>query len=109
MYCEDLESGRLSVVVPVGRSQAGTSSVPMLIKFMCLGSDVGGINRRALRLIFTLEDEETHVLGRQVVDVKAVDQAINRSKLSIDSGPGLDGVARQRLHVEVESQSRRLG
>ena len=70
MYCEDFESGRLSVVVPLGQNQAGTSSVPMFMKFMCLGSDVGGINRRPLRVVFTLEDEESHVLGRQVVEVR---------------------------------------
>jgi hypothetical protein len=70
MYCEDLESGRLSVVAPLGTIQAGASSIPMLMKFMCLGSDIGGINRRPLRVIFTLEDEQTNVLGRQVIDVR---------------------------------------
>ena len=70
MYCEDLESGRLSVVVPLGRPQTGTSSIPMMLKFMCLGSDIGGINRRPLKIVFTLEDEKTNVLGRQVFEVR---------------------------------------
>ena len=70
MYCEDLESGRLSVVAPLGWTQGGASSISMLMKFMCLGSDVGGINRRPVRVIFTLEDENTNVIGRHVVDVR---------------------------------------
>ncbi len=37
---------------------------------MCLGSDVGGINRRPVRVIFTLENESREVVGRQSVDVR---------------------------------------
>ena len=45
-YHEDPSSGRLSTVFPVTRPHQGTDNVNRLMKFMCLGSDVGGINRR---------------------------------------------------------------
>ena len=70
MYCEDLASGRLSVLAPLDNLQQGDLSSSQLIKFMCLGSDVGGINRRAIRVIFTLEDNQARTLGRQVVEVR---------------------------------------
>ena len=40
------------------------------MKFMCLGSDVGGINRRPLKVIFTLETRGGQVVGRQVFDAR---------------------------------------
>ena len=70
LYCEDLTSGRLSVLVPIGQPQEGDTAIHQLVKFMCLGSDVGGINRRPLRVIFTLEDEQTNIFGRHVVEVR---------------------------------------
>ncbi len=33
----------------------GTDYCARLLKFMCLGSDPGGINRRPVRVVFTLE------------------------------------------------------
>ena len=69
-YQEDSQSGRLSVVVPFTQPQVGTDFCSHLFKFMCLGSDVGGINRRPLMVIFTLEDSAANVYGRDVVDVR---------------------------------------
>ena len=48
----------------------GTDRTRELIKFMCLGSDVGGINRRALKIIFSLETGGARVLGRKVFDLR---------------------------------------
>eukprot|EP00092_Neocalanus_flemingeri_P014191 GFUD01015311.1.p1 GENE.GFUD01015311.1~~GFUD01015311.1.p1 ORF type:complete len:525 (+),score=111.78 GFUD01015311.1:61-1635(+) len=69
-YGEDTESGRLSVVFPVQTPHQGTDKTSKLMKFMCLGSDVGGINRRPLKVIFTLEEGLGRVVGRKVVDVR---------------------------------------
>jgi len=69
-YCEDTDSGRLSVVMPVQTPHQGTDKISKLMKFMCLGSDVGGINRRPLKVIFTLEEGLGRVVGRKVVDVR---------------------------------------
>jgi len=69
-YEEDLESKRLSVIIPVQRPQAGSLSVAVPIKFMCLGSDVGGINRKPLKVIFTLEHGVGNVVARHAVDIR---------------------------------------
>ena len=73
IYDTDQSSQRLSVLVPVERPQPGGQTFDFSLKFMCLGSDVGGINRRPLKVIFTLEDHQNGdiiVLGRYTVDVR---------------------------------------
>ena len=50
--------------------QVGTDYCSFLYKFMCLGSDVGGINRRPVKLIFTLEQGVGNVVGRVIIDVR---------------------------------------
>ena len=47
-YEEDQVSKRLSVIIHNPKPQAGSSTFAVPIKFMCLGSDVGGINRWGL-------------------------------------------------------------
>ena len=62
VYCEDLESGRLSVIAPYSAS--------ILVKFLCLGSCAGGLARRPLLVVFTAEEGRDTVLGREVVRVR---------------------------------------
>ena len=97
-YCEDPESGRLSVVAPLGpvendsvhtaSSSCSSSSITSsssssssssftsswswscLMKFMCLSSDIGGPSRRPVQVIFSLEDQHCSVLGRDLLEVK---------------------------------------
>ena len=69
-YEEDESSGRLSILFPVQTPHEGTDRTRELMKFMCLGSDVGGINRRPLKVIFTLETGGGRVVGRKVFDVR---------------------------------------
>lgn len=68
----DNTNGRLSVRVPLDILQDGSGSdyTPVLLRFMCLGSCVGGINRRPIAIILTLENGSGHVVGRKVVDVR---------------------------------------
>jgi len=70
VYEEDQVSKRLSCKFPVEIHQYGADQMTVPIKFMCLGSDVGGINRRALMVIFTLETSSGEVVGRARVDVR---------------------------------------
>jgi hypothetical protein len=56
--------------VPFERPQGGTDYCAHLFKFMCLGSDVGGINRKPVKVIFTLEQGPGEVVGRHVFDVR---------------------------------------
>ncbi|XP_037805034.1 tumor protein 63-like [Penaeus monodon] len=68
----DNTNGRLSVRVPLDILQDGSGSdyTPVLLRFMCLGSCVGGINRRPIAIILTLENGIGHIVGRKVVDVR---------------------------------------
>merc|ERR1719412_2971453 len=68
-------SGRHSVITPFPEFQqqsGGISSSGCLLgyKFMDLGSCSGGINRRETALVFTLEDADGNVLGRQVLQLR---------------------------------------
>ncbi|KAK4322992.1 hypothetical protein Pmani_006287 [Petrolisthes manimaculis] len=63
-------NGRLAVVVPLDPLQDGPDYTPILLRFMCLGSCVGGINRRPIAIILTLENNQGECLGRKVIDVR---------------------------------------
>ncbi|RZC32269.1 P53 domain containing protein, partial [Asbolus verrucosus] len=50
------EGKRLSVVIPLSGPQAGTDSVKEFFQFVCKNSCVGGMNRRPIQVIFSLEN-----------------------------------------------------
>lgn len=80
---------RSSVTVPMSRPNIGEQHCTVLYKFMCRSSCVGGINRRPVGIVFTLEDQNGEVLGRSCVEVK------------ICSAPGRDRIQdenRKRKH-----------
>ena len=85
-YQEDSISGRLSVLFPVVERK--------LLKFMCLGSDLGGINRRPVKLVFTLEDAVGLVVGRQVFDLR------------LCSSPKRDKLKDEEKHLQQEETAR---
>lgn len=68
-YQDNPYTGRQSVVIPYESAQAGSEWVVNLYQFMCLGSCVGGPNRRPLQVVFTLEKDNV-VLGRFSVEVR---------------------------------------
>jgi hypothetical protein len=68
-YCTDAFTGRHSVTVPCEQPQAGAQWVTNIYQFMCFSSCVGGLNRRPIQLIFTLENNG-QILGRQSVEVR---------------------------------------
>ncbi len=68
-YVEDSFSMRQSVFIPHEQPQAGAQWVTNLFQFMCFSSCVGGLNRRAVMLVFTLE-HNNKILGRQSVEVR---------------------------------------
>lgn len=69
-YCEDASSKRHSVIVPCEQPQAGSQWVTNLYQFMCFSSCVGGLNRRPIQVVFTLESHQGQLLGRQSVEVR---------------------------------------
>ncbi|CAL1547067.1 unnamed protein product [Lymnaea stagnalis] len=95
-YVEDAGTSRQSVIIPHETPQAGAEWVTNLFQFMCLGSCVGGPNRRPLQIVFTLEKDGV-VLGRRAVEVR------------ICACPGRDRKADEKATMPQVQQSPRKG
>ncbi|XP_063965342.1 cellular tumor antigen p53-like isoform X1 [Lytechinus pictus] len=70
MYFTDQQSSRYSLLVPYTVPQVGTEFSKYLFTFKCFISCVGGLNRRKIQLVFTLESDTGSILGRQILDVR---------------------------------------
>ncbi|CAG0917835.1 unnamed protein product [Notodromas monacha] len=111
VYEEDTESKRLSVRLPLGRPEPGANWTTLLYKFMCLGSCVGGINRRALQIIFTLETASGEVVGRQCIGVRICacpsrDRKVEERKLESSNGDFFSGIPANLHHLPPVSRKR---
>lgn len=61
---------RECVTVPYVPPFLGQNKSTILLRYMCLSSCVGGINRRPFNTIFTLESPTGEILGRNVVETR---------------------------------------
>ncbi|XP_056640461.1 tumor protein p73 isoform X1 [Diorhabda carinulata] len=62
---------RLSVVIPLALPQIGTNSIREMFEFVCKNSCPSpGMNRRAIEVIFTLENEQSEIFGRKSLNVR---------------------------------------
>lgn len=56
VYEKDPVSERLSCRTPLSRPQPGSETTTLTYKFVCKTSCLGGMNRKPISVIFTLED-----------------------------------------------------
>uniref|UniRef100_A0A8D9E0U0 Tumor protein p73 n=2 Tax=Cacopsylla melanoneura TaxID=428564 RepID=A0A8D9E0U0_9HEMI len=69
-YPVDERSGRHTCVTPLSPPQPGADTVTLMYNFVCKTSCLGGMDRRPVLLLLTLENQHGQILGRRSLSVK---------------------------------------